>query len=90
VKVREAGRIVSVAVTVAAAVNTDGRREVLGMAIGPSEAQTFWVEFLRRPKRRRLAGVQLVISDAEEGFSRCPTSAFMLPIVRSVNLRPSA
>jgi transposase-like protein len=69
VKLREAGRIVSVAVTVAVAVNTDGRREVLGMAIGASEAETFWVEFLRQLKRRRLAGVQPVISDAEEGFT---------------------
>ena len=40
VKVREAGRIVSGAVTVAVGVNTDGRREVLG--IGHSEAETFW------------------------------------------------
>src|ERR1041384_3058724 len=38
VKVREAGRIVSVAVIIAVAVNTEGKREVLGMAIGPSEA----------------------------------------------------
>jgi len=36
VKVRQAGRIVSVAVIVAVGVNTDGRREVLGMDIGPS------------------------------------------------------
>ena len=35
VKVREAGRIVSVAVTVAVGVNTDGRREVLGMGHRP-------------------------------------------------------
>jgi putative transposase len=68
VKVREAGRIVSVAATIAVAVNTDGRREVLGMAIGASEAETFWVEFLRRLKRRGLAGVKLVISDAHEGL----------------------
>jgi Transposase, Mutator family len=58
VKVREAGRIVSVAVTIAVAVNTDGRREVLGMAIGASEAEIFWVEFLRWLKRRGLAGVK--------------------------------
>src|SRR6202011_3966884 len=45
VKVRENGRIVSVAVIVAVAVNGDGRREVLGMAIGASEAETFWVDF---------------------------------------------
>jgi hypothetical protein len=42
VKVRQAGRIVSVAVIVAVGVNADGRREVLGMDIGPSEAETFW------------------------------------------------
>jgi putative transposase len=42
VKVRHAGRIVSVAVIVAVGVNADGRREVLGMDIGPSEAKTFW------------------------------------------------
>jgi len=47
VKVRQDGRIVSVAATIATAVNTDGRREVLGMAVGASEAETFWTEFLR-------------------------------------------
>src|SRR5918993_3405990 len=76
VKVREAGRIVSVAVTIAVAVNTDGRREVLGMAIGPSEAETFWVEFLRRLKRRGLAGVKLVISDAHEGIKAAVARVF--------------
>ena len=73
VKVREAGRIVSVAVTLAVAVNTDGRREVLGMAIGASEAETFWVDFLRRLKRRGLAGVKLVISDAHDGLRHAIT-----------------
>src|SRR5208282_632714 len=47
VKVRENGRIVSVAVIVAVAVNSDGRREVLGLSIGASEAETFWTDFLR-------------------------------------------
>jgi putative transposase len=68
VKVRENGRIVSVAVIVAVAVNSDGRREVLGMAIGASEAETFWVDFLRSLARRGLRGVKLVISDAHEGL----------------------
>ena len=66
VKAREAGRIVSVAVTIAVAVDTDGRREVLGMAIGASEAEIFWAEFLRKFNRRGLAGVKLVISDAQD------------------------
>ncbi len=68
VKVRESGRIVSVAVIVAVGVNSDGRREVLGMSIGPSEAETFWTAFLRQLARRGLRGVKLVISDAHEGI----------------------
>jgi len=67
-KVREAGRIVSVAVTIAIGVNADGRREVLGLAIGASEAETFWTEFLRGLAHRGLRGVKLVISDAHSGL----------------------
>jgi putative transposase len=67
-KVRQGGRIVSVAVTLAVGVNTDGRREVLGMATGASEAEPFWTEFLRGLVRRGLNGVKLVISDAHEGI----------------------
>jgi len=68
VKVRREGRIVSVAVIVAVAVNGDGRREVLGMTVGCSEAETFWTEFLRSLARRGLRGVKLVVSDAHEGL----------------------
>ena len=67
VKVREAGRIVSVAV------NDQGRREVLGMAIGPSEAETFWTDFLRSLARRGLRGVKLVISDDHKGLKAAAT-----------------
>jgi len=68
VKTREAGSIVSAAVIVAVAVNTEGQRQILGMKVGPSEAETFWVEFLRSLMRRGLRGVKLVISDAHEGL----------------------
>ena len=68
VRCRTGGRIVSTAVIVAVAVNSDGRREVLGMDIGPSEAETFWTEFLRKLARRGLRGVKLVVSDAHEGL----------------------
>ncbi|KQO66720.1 IS256 family transposase [Methylobacterium sp. Leaf89] len=68
VKVRQDGRIVSVAVIVAVGVNSDGRREVLGMDVGPSEAETFWTAFPRKLARRGLRGVKLVISDAHEGI----------------------
>ena len=65
---REAGRIVSVAVIIAVAVSTDGQREVLGMAVGASEAGPFWTNFLRSLARRDLRGVKLVISDDHEGL----------------------
>ena len=62
VKSRQAGRVVSVAVIIAVAVNTDGVREILGVATGPSEAEPFWTDFLRGLTRRGLRGVKLVIS----------------------------
>jgi putative transposase len=68
VKVRQNGRIVSVAVIIAVGVNSDGRREVLGMDVGPSEAEPFWTAFLRKLTRRGLRGVKPVISDAHEGI----------------------
>lgn len=67
-KVRQDGRIVSVAVIIAVGANTAGRREVLGMTIGASEAETFWTAFLRTLARRGLRGVKLVVSDAHEGI----------------------
>jgi len=73
VKARRDHHIVSVAVIVAMAVNSDGRREVLGMTIGNSEAEPFWTEFLRSLTRRGLRGVKLVISDAHEGLKAAIT-----------------
>jgi putative transposase len=67
-KVRQAGRIVSVAAIIAIGANSDGRREVLGMQVGASEAEPFWTDFLRTLARRGLRGVKLVISDAHEGL----------------------
>ena len=67
-KVRRGGRIVSVAVIIAVGVNSDGRREVLGMEIGASESEPIWREFLRKLTRRGLRGVKLVVSDAHEGL----------------------
>ena len=73
VKVRRDHQIVSMAVIVAVGVNTDGRREVLGMTTGHSEAEPFWVEFLRSLSRRGLRGTKLVISDAHEGLKAAIT-----------------
>lgn len=67
-KVCQNGRIVSVAAIIAVGVSNDGCREIFGMDIGPSEAETFWTEFLRKLRRRGLRGVRLVVSDAHEGI----------------------
>src|SRR5881227_3399920 len=67
-KVSEGGRIVSVAAIIAVAVDSEGRREIVGLHLGPSEAETFWATFLRSLVKRGLKGVKLVISDAHEGL----------------------
>jgi transposase-like protein len=68
IRVRDGGRIISRAVIVAVAVNGDGRREILGIAVGPSEAETFWTGFLRSLADRGLRGVKLVIADDHKGL----------------------
>ena len=68
IKVRRGGRIVSVAAIVAVAVNLDGRREVLGIAVQPSEAEVFWDEFLRSLADRGLRGSRLIIADDHKGL----------------------
>ena len=65
-KVREGGRIISKAVILAVAVNEDGKREVLGVATGPSEAEVFWTDFLRSLADRGLRGVKLVIAPSRQ------------------------
>ena len=75
-KVREAGRVVSVAVIVAVGVNTDGRREVLGVATGASEAEPFWKAFLRQLADRGLRGVRLVVADDHKGLRAAAAKVF--------------
>jgi putative transposase len=75
-KSRKGGRVASVALIVAVAVNTDGRREVLGVATGPSEAEVFWTEFLRSLADRGLRGVRLVIADDHKGLRAAARRVF--------------
>jgi len=68
VQVRQGGRIVNVAVIIATGANTEGRREVLGLAVGPSEAEPFWKAFLRSLADRGLRGVELIVADDHKGL----------------------
>jgi transposase-like protein len=76
IKCREGGRILSTAVIIAVAVNTDGRREVLGVDTGASEAEAFWLAFLRRLADRGLRGVKLVIADDHKGLRAAAARVF--------------
>jgi putative transposase len=55
-------------VIIAAAVSTEGKREIVGLHIGPSEAEIFWSTFLKSLVCRGLRSTKLVISDAHEGL----------------------
>src|SRR5271165_4750290 len=57
-----------VAAIIAVAVTTAGRREIIGLGIGPSEVEPFWSSFLKGLVKRRVKGVKLVISDALDGL----------------------
>src|SRR5689334_7059771 len=81
-KSRTGGRVVSVAVIVAVGVNTDGRREVLGVATGASEAEVFWTEFLRSLADRGLRGVKLVIADDHKGLRAAARRVFSAGLQR--------
>src|SRR4249920_819333 len=81
-KSRKGGRIASVAVIVAVGVNTDGRREVLGVATGASEAEVFWTEFLRSLADRGLRGVRLVIADDHKGLRAAARRVFTAGLQR--------
>ena len=81
-KLRQGGRIVSIAVIIAVGVNTDGRREVLGVATGPSEAEAFWTDFLRSLADRGLRGVKLVVADAHAGLRAAAGRVFNATLQR--------
>ena len=67
-KVRENGRVISMAVLIAVGVKSTGEREVVGVDVGPAEDLEFWLEFLRQLVSRGLKGVRLVISDSHLGL----------------------
>jgi len=62
-------QVCSRAVVVAIGINALGYREVLGIAVGDSEAEGFWRQFLSSLKERGLTGTRLVISDAHLGLT---------------------
>ncbi len=68
-KVRVDERVESMAVVIATGVNPEGRREVLGFDVVPTESEESWTAFFKSLKERGLTGVKLVISDAHKGLT---------------------
>jgi putative transposase len=75
-KVREGGRVLSMALVIATGVNTQGDREVRGGDVGPSEDADFWTPCLRGLLDRGLTGVPRVISDAHRGLQQAIQAVF--------------
>lgn len=75
-KVREGSRVINVAAIIAVAVNREGQRDIVGLKVGPSEAEPFWTEFLRQLVGQALSGVQLVISYAHGGLKSAISKVF--------------
>jgi transposase-like protein len=76
-KVRENGRVISMAVLIAVGVRSTGEREVVGVDVGPSEDHEFWLQFLRQLASRGLSGVRLVISDSHLGLKQAVAQVFV-------------
>jgi len=75
-KVRKNGSVVSCAVFTAIGIDTDGRREILGVSVSLSEAETHWRKFLKSLKKRGLSGVKFVSSDDHDGLKAALNAEF--------------
>jgi len=75
-KVREHGRVVSMAVLIAVGVTKEGRRQLLGMRVAPREDVDTWGDMLRDLVQRGLRGIRLVVSDAHAGLRQAITETF--------------
>jgi transposase-like protein len=78
-KVRLDGVVVDVAVLIATGINSEGKREVLGVSIMISEAEVHWRSFLSSLLERGLTGVKLIVSDDHAGLKAARKS--VLPSV---------
>ena len=75
-KVRIDGMVRDAAVLMAAGLNLDGRREVLGVSASLSEAEIHWRSFLESLTQRGLAGVELITSDDHAGLGKARIAIF--------------
>jgi transposase-like protein len=75
-KVRKNGSVLPSAVLTAIGVNPDGRREIIGVSVSLSEAETHWRRFLKDLKKRQLSGVKYIVSDDHDGLKAALKAEF--------------
>ena len=75
-KVRKNGSVLPSAVLTAIRVNPDGRREIIGVSVSLSEAETHWRRFLKDLKKRQLSGVKYIVSDDHDGLKAALKAEF--------------
>jgi len=75
-KVRQDGQVRDAAILIAAGVNWDGQREILGVSVALGEQEVHWRTFLQSLVQRGLQGVRLIISDAHAGLRAARQAVF--------------
>lgn len=75
-KVREGGIVIDEAVLWAVGIDTDGRRQVLGVSVARSEAEVHWRTFLSGMVSRGLRGVRLITCDDHAGLEAARKAVF--------------
>ena len=76
VSCRDGARVEGAAVVTAIAAGMDGRRRYVGAACVDAESRDSWREFLLSLRRRGVAGVRLVVSDAHAGLRQAIREVF--------------
>lgn len=75
-KLRQDGKVRSVAVLTAIGIDRKGNRRILGLSMAPSEAEIHWKEFLESLVDRGLCGVEYIVSDDHSGLNAARRAVF--------------
>ncbi len=75
-KIRHNGSVIDMAILLGYGVNTEGRREILGVSASLSEAEVHWREFLQSLQSRGMRGLRLIVSDDHAGLKKARMTVF--------------
>ncbi|QJB30803.1 IS256 family transposase [Chitinophaga oryzae] len=75
-KVKEEGKVVNRCVYNILGINTDGRKELLGMYVSESEGANFWLSVLANLQQRGISDILIACIDNLKGFSEAIATIF--------------